>query len=278
MRRLGHPNFELVHHDVVEPYMIEVDEIFHLASPASPPHYMFNPIKTIKTNTIGTINLLGLAKRVGARLLLASTSEVYGNPEVHPQVETYFGNVNPIGPRACYDEGKRIAETMCYAYQKQEGVDVRVIRIFNTFGPRMHIGDGRVVSNFIIQALQGQDLTVYGDGQQTRSFQYVSDLVAGMIALMNGNYSQVRTPHLLRSHAVCLSEMRRLALLASSMFPESKARISRAALVVFGFLSLSSLGAVPAPASQYRQSRRVHNVGVRKVYSAGSRCVPPCNH
>lgn len=187
---LGHPNFELINHDVVEPFMIECDEIYHLASPASPPHYMFNPIKTIKTNTIGTINMLGLAKRVGARLLLASTSEVYGDPEIHPQPETYFGNVNPNGPRACYDEGKRIAETMCYAYEKQSNVEVRVARIFNTFGPRMHIGDGRVVSNFIIQALQGKPMTVYGDGQQTRSFQYVDDLVAGLIALMNSDYSK----------------------------------------------------------------------------------------
>eukprot|EP01147_Barroeca_monosierra_P009474 gene9474-1716_t len=186
---IGHPNFDLINHDVVEPFMLEVDEIYHLASPASPPHYMYNPIKTIKTNTLGTINMLGLAKRVGARLLLASTSEVYGNPTVHPQPETYFGNVNPDGPRACYDEGKRIAETMCYAYQKQSGVDVRVARIFNTFGPRMHIGDGRVVSNFVIQALQGQPMTIYGNGLQTRSFQYVSDLVQGLVALMNSNYS-----------------------------------------------------------------------------------------
>lgn len=187
---LGHPNFELVHHDVVDPYMVEVDEIYHLASPASPPHYMFNPIKTVKTNTVGTLNLLGLAKRTGARILLASTSEVYGDPLVHPQVESYHGNVNTMGPRACYDESKRIAETMLYAYEKQEGVEIRVIRIFNTFGPRMHIGDGRVVSNFIIQALQGKSLTVYGDGLQTRSFQYVSDLVAGMIKLMNSDYSR----------------------------------------------------------------------------------------
>lgn len=187
---IGHPNFQLINHDVVEPYMLEVDEIFHLASPASPPHYMFNSIKTIKTNTIGTINMLGLAKRVGARMLLASTSEIYGDPTVHPQPESYWGNVNTLGPRACYDEGKRIAETMCYAYQKQEGVEVRIARIFNTFGPRMHIGDGRVVSNFIIQALQGQSITVYGDGKQTRSFQYVSDLVDGLIRLMNSNTSQ----------------------------------------------------------------------------------------
>jgi UDP-glucuronate decarboxylase len=186
---IGHPNFDLVVHDVVEPIMLEVDEIYHLASPASPPHYMYNPIKTIKTNSIGTINMLGLAQRVGARVLLASTSEVYGDPEVHPQVETYRGNVNPIGPRACYDEGKRIAETLMYAYHKQGDVEVRVARIFNTFGPRMNMGDGRVVSNFLIQALQNKDITVYGEGDQTRSFQYVSDLVAGLVALMNGNYS-----------------------------------------------------------------------------------------
>uniref|UniRef100_A0A8C4QJT6 UDP-glucuronic acid decarboxylase 1 n=1 Tax=Eptatretus burgeri TaxID=7764 RepID=A0A8C4QJT6_EPTBU len=186
---LGHGNFELINHDVVEPLFIEVDQIYHLASPASPPNYMYNPIKTLKTNTIGTLNMLGLAKRVGARLLFASTSEVYGDPEQHPQPESYWGNVNPIGPRACYDEGKRVAETMCYAYQKQEGVDVRVARIFNTFGPRMHMDDGRVVSNFILQALQGQPLTVYGSGSHTRSFQYVSDLVNGLVALMNSNVS-----------------------------------------------------------------------------------------
>uniref|UniRef100_A0A667ZMH8 UDP-glucuronic acid decarboxylase 1 n=1 Tax=Myripristis murdjan TaxID=586833 RepID=A0A667ZMH8_9TELE len=157
---IGHENFELINHDVVEPLYIEVDQIYHLASPASPPNYMYNPIKTLKTNTIGTLNMLGLAKRVGARLLLASTSEVYGDPEVHPQNEEYWGHVNPIGPRACYDEGKRVAETMCYAYMKQEGVEVRVARIFNTFGSRMHMNDGRVVSNFILQALQGEPLTV----------------------------------------------------------------------------------------------------------------------
>ncbi|KAF3843433.1 hypothetical protein F7725_002282 [Dissostichus mawsoni] len=156
---IGHENFELINHDVVEPLYIEVDQIYHLASPASPPNYMYNPIKTLKTNTIGTLNMLGLAKRVGARLLLASTSEVYGDPEVHPQNEEYWGHVNPIGPRACYDEGKRVAETMCYAYMKQEGVEVRVARIFNTFGSRMHMNDGRVVSNFILQALQGEPLT-----------------------------------------------------------------------------------------------------------------------
>ncbi|KAK3543444.1 hypothetical protein QTP70_020926 [Hemibagrus guttatus] len=186
---IGHENFELINHDVVEPLYIEVDQIYHLASPASPPNYMYNPIKTLKTNTIGTLNMLGLAKRVGARLLLASTSEVYGDPEVHPQNEDYWGHVNPIGPRACYDEGKRVAETMCYAYMKQEGVEVRVARIFNTFGSRMHMNDGRVVSNFILQALQGEPLTVYGSGSQTRAFQYVSDLVNGLVALMNSNVS-----------------------------------------------------------------------------------------
>uniref|UniRef100_A0A8C9AJT0 UDP-glucuronic acid decarboxylase 1 n=1 Tax=Prolemur simus TaxID=1328070 RepID=A0A8C9AJT0_PROSS len=182
---IGHENFELINHDVVEPLYIEVDQIYHLASPASPPNYMYNPIKTLKTNTIGTLNMLGLAKRVGARLLLASTSEVYGDPEVHPQSEDYWGHVNPIGPRACYDEGKRVAETMCYAYMKQEGVEVRVARIFNTFGPRMHMNDGRVVSNFILQALQGEPLTVGAGGCPVACV----DLVNGLVALMNSNVS-----------------------------------------------------------------------------------------
>lgn len=186
---IGHENFQLLNHDVILPLMIEVDQIYHLASPASPVKYMYNPIKTIKTNTIGTLNMLGLAKRVQARLLMASTSEVYGDPDVHPQHEGYWGHVNPIGPRACYDEGKRVAETMVYAYAKQDNVEVRVARIFNTYGPRMHMFDGRVVSNFIIQALQGNPLTVVKPGNQTRSFMYVSDLVRGLIALMNSNYS-----------------------------------------------------------------------------------------
>ncbi|KAL8625005.1 UDP-glucuronic acid decarboxylase 1 [Nucella lapillus] len=185
----GHENFELLHHDIVNPLYIEVDEIYHLACPASPPNYMYNPIKTIKTSTLGTINMLGLAKRVRAKLLLASTSEVYGDPEQHPQTEDYWGHVNPIGPRACYDEGKRVAETMCYAYKKQENLEVRVARIFNTYGPRMHMNDGRVVSNFILQALQNEPITVYGDGTQTRSFQYVTDLVNGLVRLMHCNYS-----------------------------------------------------------------------------------------
>lgn len=187
---LGHENFEMLHHDIVNPLFIEVDEIYHLASPASPPHYMYNPVKTIKTNTVGTVNMLGLAKRTKARILIASTSEVYGDPEVHPQPETYWGHVNPIGPRACYDEGKRVAETLAYAYEKQSGVEVRVARIFNTYGPRMHANDGRVVSNFVIQALEETPLTIYGSGEQTRSFQYVSDLVNGLVSLMNSTYSQ----------------------------------------------------------------------------------------
>jgi UDP-glucuronate decarboxylase len=185
---MHHPNFSLVVHDVTEPLMAEVDQIYHLACPASPPHYQFNPVKTIKTSTMGTINMLGLAKRVRAKILLTSTSEIYGDPQVHPQSEDYWGNVNPIGPRSCYDEGKRVAETMMYSYREQSDVDIRVARIFNTFGPRMHPNDGRVVSNFIIQALQKKPLTVYGKGDQTRSFQYVSDLVDGLYALMNGNY------------------------------------------------------------------------------------------
>lgn len=187
---IGHPNFELVDHDVTEPFFIQVDQIYHLACPASPPHYQFNPIKTLKTSTLGTLNALGLARRVKARILFTSTSEIYGDPEIHPQVETYWGNVNPIGPRACYDEGKRVAESMMYAYEKQEGVEVRVARIFNTYGPRMHPNDGRVVSNFIIQALRGEPMTIYGDGKHTRCFQYVSDLVDGLYKLMNSDYSQ----------------------------------------------------------------------------------------
>ncbi|KAF9113990.1 UDP-glucuronic acid decarboxylase 1 [Mortierella sp. AM989] len=185
---MGHPHFELIRHDVVDPFMIEVDQIYHLACPASPPHYQYNPIKTVKTSVMGTINMLGLAKRTKARFLLTSTSEVYGDPEEHPQKETYWGHVNPIGPRACYDEGKRVAETLTYSYMHQDEVDVRVARIFNTFGPRMNENDGRVVSNFIMQALRGDELTIYGDGQQTRSFQYIHDLVDGLILLMNKNY------------------------------------------------------------------------------------------
>ncbi|MDC0309193.1 SDR family oxidoreductase [bacterium] len=182
---LDNPNFELMRHDVVDPFKVEVDQIYNLACPASPVHYQHNPIKTVKTSVMGAINALGLAKRVGARILQASTSEVYGDPEVHPQTEDYRGNVNPIGPRACYDEGKRCAETLFFDYDRQNNVDIRVIRIFNTYGPRMMPDDGRVVSNFIIQALSGEDITVYGDGKQTRSFCYVDDLIEAMIRMMN---------------------------------------------------------------------------------------------
>jgi UDP-glucuronate decarboxylase len=180
-----HPRLEMIRHDVVNPINLEVDQVYHLACPASPVHYQYNPVKTIKTNVLGTLNMLGLAKRVKARILLASTSEVYGDPQVHPQPEGYWGNVNPIGIRSCYDEGKRVAETLMMDYHRQNGVDTRIARIFNTFGPRMALNDGRVISNFIVQALTGQDITIYGQGQQTRSFSYVSDLVEGLTRLMN---------------------------------------------------------------------------------------------
>lgn len=181
---LSNPYFEFIRHDVTEPIYLEVDWIFNLACPASPVHYQYNPIKTAKTSVLGAMNMLGLAKRVKARILQASTSEVYGNPEVHPQPEEYWGKVNPIGIRSCYDEGKRLAETLFFDYHRQNGVDIRVIRIFNTYGPRMNPSDGRVVSNFIVQALRGEDITVYGDGMQTRSFCYVDDLIDGMIRMM----------------------------------------------------------------------------------------------
>lgn len=182
---LDNPNFEFVRHDVVDPFKFEVDEIYNLACPASPVHYQYNPIKTIKTSVMGAINALGLAKRVNARVLQASTSEIYGDPAQHPQNEAYWGNVNTIGPRSCYDEGKRCAETLFTDYNRQNGVDVRIMRIFNTYGPRMHPEDGRVVSNFIVQALQGDDITIFGDGTQTRSFCFVDDLLDGMMRLMN---------------------------------------------------------------------------------------------
>ncbi len=181
---LGKPNFELVRHDVVEPILLEVDEIYNLACPASPVHYQYNPVKTVKTSVMGAINMLGMAKRVRARILQASTSEVYGDPTVHPQPEGYWGNVNPIGVRSCYDEGKRVAETLFFDYHRMNQVNIRVVRIFNTYGPRMHPYDGRVVSNFIVQALSGQDITIYGDGTQTRSFCYVDDLIDGMMRMM----------------------------------------------------------------------------------------------
>jgi UDP-glucuronate decarboxylase len=185
---LNHPYFELIRHDIINPIQLEVDQIYHLACPASPVHYQYNPVKTLKTNVLGTMNMLGLAKRVKARLLLASTSEVYGDPEVHPQTEDYRGNVNPIGIRSCYDEGKRVAETLAFDYHRQSDVDIRVARIFNTYGPRMLENDGRVVSNFVVQALRNNPLTVYGKGEQTRSFCYVTDLVDGLMRLMNGDY------------------------------------------------------------------------------------------
>ena len=177
-------SFELIRHDITEPILLEVDRIFNLACPASPVHYQYNPVKTVKTSVMGTINMLGMAKRVKARILQASTSEVYGDPQIHPQTEDYWGNVNPIGIRSCYDEGKRVAETLMMDYHRQNNVDIRIIRIFNTYGPRMAENDGRVVSNFIVQALKGKDITVYGDGSQTRSFCYVSDLVDGIVRMM----------------------------------------------------------------------------------------------
>lgn len=191
---LADPNFELVRHDVTQPILLEVDQIYNLACPASPVHYQYNPIKTVKTNVMGTINMLGLAKRVKARILQASTSEIYGDPIEHPQTESYWGNVNPIGLRSCYDEGKRVAETLMMDYHRQSGVDTRIVRIFNTYGTRMLENDGRVVSNFIVQALRGEKLTIYGDGSQTRSFCYVSDLVDGIVRLMNTEAEDIHTP------------------------------------------------------------------------------------
>jgi len=185
---LRHPHFEVLRHDITLPLYIEVNQIYNLACPASPVHYQYNPIKTIKCSTVGMVNMLGLAKRCKARILQASTSEVYGNPLEHPQKETYWGNVNTLGPRACYDEGKRVAEALCMDYHRQNQVDVRIVRIFNTYGPNMAENDGRVVSNFILQALRNEPITIYGDGSQTRSFQYVSDLVEGMIRMMESDF------------------------------------------------------------------------------------------
>src|SRR6266511_224357 len=182
---LGHPRFELIRHDIVHPLFVEVQEIYTLACPASPIHYQYNAIKTIKTSTVGMVNMLGLAKRTSARVLQASTSEIYGDPEVHPQKESYWGHVNSIGIRSCYDEGKRVAESLCMDYHRQNGVDIRIVRIFNTYGPRMHPQDGRVISNFIVQALRGESLTIYGDGSHTRSFCYVDDLLKGLIGMMD---------------------------------------------------------------------------------------------
>ncbi|MER3430891.1 MAG: NAD-dependent dehydratase [Blastocatellia bacterium] len=191
---LDNRNFELIRYDVTEPILLEVDQIYNLACPASPIHYQFNPVKTVKTSVMGTINMLGMAKRVKARILQASTSEVYGDPLVHPQPESYWGNVNPIGPRSCYDEGKRVAETLMMDYHRQNGVDTRIVRIFNTYGERMLENDGRVVSNFIVQALRGRPLTIYGDGTQTRSFCYVADLIEGLIRSMNTEAEGIHLP------------------------------------------------------------------------------------
>jgi UDP-glucuronate decarboxylase len=217
---MNNPNFELIRHDVVSPILLEVDQIYHLACPASPIHYQNNPIKTLKTSVLGTLNMLGLAKRVKARILLASTSEVYGDPEVHPQPETYYGNVNPVGPRACYDEGKRAAETLMVGYRDYNGVNVAIARIFNTYGPRMLPNDGRVVSNFICQALRAQDLTVYGKGSQTRSFCYVSDMVDGLMRLMDSTESG--PVNLGNPHEVTVEELARTIL---AMIPESRSQI-----------------------------------------------------
>jgi UDP-glucuronate decarboxylase len=184
---VSHPHFEVVRHDVVHPILLEVDQIYNFACPASPVHYQYNPVKTVKTNVMGTINMLGLAKRLRARVLQASTSEVYGDPKEHPQKESYWGHVNPIGLRSCYDEGKRVAETLMMDYHRQNGVEIRIVRIFNTYGPRMAVDDGRVVSNFIVQALRNRPITIYGDGRQTRSFCYVSDLIEGVWRLMNAD-------------------------------------------------------------------------------------------
>ena len=209
---LGRTNFELVRHDLVDPIFLEVDEIYNLACPASPIHYQYNPVKTVKTSVMGAINMLGLAMRVNARILQASTSEIYGNPTVHPQKEDYWGNVNTIGPRSCYDEGKRCAETLFFDYHRQNRVNIRVVRIFNTYGPRMHPNDGRVVSNFIVQALTGQDITVYGEGSQTRSFCYVDDLIEGMIRMMNGPDNFIGPVNLGNPVEVAILELAKLVI------------------------------------------------------------------
>ncbi|MDC7685125.1 SDR family oxidoreductase [Asticcacaulis sp. BYS171W] len=210
---MGHPRFEFLRHDVTFPLYVEVNEIYNLACPASPVHYQFDPVQTTKTSVIGAINMLGLAKRTRAKILQASTSEVYGDPEVHPQPETYWGRVNPIGPRACYDEGKRCAETLFFDYQRQHDVDIRVMRIFNTYGPRMHPDDGRVVSNFIVQALRGEDITLYGSGAQTRSFCYVDDLIAGMIAFMDTEGRVPQPVNFGNPHEISVSELARHILI-----------------------------------------------------------------
>jgi len=209
---LSRPNFELIRHDITLPIYLEVDEIYNLACPAAPGHYQYNPIKTIKTSLMGAIHMLGLAKRCRAKVLQASTSEVYGDPEVHPQPESYRGAVNPLGPRACYDEGKRAAETLFMDYHRQNGINIRIVRIFNTYGPRMHPFDGRVISNFIRQALRGEDLTVFGDGSQTRSFCYVDDMVEGIVRMMNGPDEFVGPVNLGNPHEFTIAELAQLVL------------------------------------------------------------------
>ena len=209
---MDNPLFELVRHDITEPYSAEVDQIYNLACPASPVHYQYNPIKTIKTSVMGAINVLGLAKRVNAKVLQASTSEVYGDPKIHPQTEDYWGNVNPIGIRSCYDEGKRCAETLFMDYHQQNNVAIKIIRIFNTYGPRMNANDGRVVSNFIVQALKGQEITIYGDGLQTRSFQYIDDLVEGAIRMMNSDNDFLGPVNLGNPHEFTMIELAKTIL------------------------------------------------------------------
>ena len=218
---LDHKNFELLRHDVTVPLYVEVDQIYNLACPASPIHYQFDPVQTTKTSVHGAINVLGLAKRLKARVLQASTSEVYGDPDVHPQPESYWGRVNPVGPRSCYDEGKRCAETLFFDYYRQDKTDIRVIRIFNTYGPNMHPQDGRVVSNFIVQALQNKNITIYGDGSQTRSFQYVDDLIEGMVCMMNQN-GFVGPVNIGNPDEFTIKQLAEKVL---EMIPESKSRI-----------------------------------------------------
>ena len=247
---LDNKRFELIRHDVTFPLYVEVDQIYNLACPASPIHYQHDPVETTKTSVHGAINMLGLAKRIKARILQASTSEVYGDPAVHPQPESYWGQVNPIGIRSCYDEGKRCAETLCFDYHRQNKVDIRVVRIFNTYGPRMHPNDGRVVSNFIVQALRNEDLTIYGDGSQTRSFRYIDDLVEGMIRMMNDDRGFVGPVNL--GNPVEFT-IRQLAEKVLEMIPESR----------------STIGFRPLPGDDPRQRRP--DISLAKRSSAGSR-------
>ncbi|MDA3820915.1 MAG: SDR family oxidoreductase [Candidatus Delongbacteria bacterium] len=219
---MDNPYFELVRHDITMPYYIEVDDIYNLACPASPIHYQYNPIKTVKTSVMGAINMLGLAKRIKAKVLQASTSEVYGDPQVHPQTEDYWGHVNPIGSRSCYDEGKRCAETLFYDYHKQNKVKIKIARIFNTYGPNMDPDDGRVISNFIVQALRGEDITIYGSGKQTRSFQYVDDLIEGMMRLMNTGKDITGPINLGNPHEFTMLELAKTVL----KLTDSKSKIS----------------------------------------------------